>query len=305
MAYTQVSAEDAAELLDAAGMAGLVGISPLEGGWANSNFLLQLADGSRLVLKVWNERTPEQVEELIGHTCWIAEHGVATPVPLQLGDGARMLVKDGLAWMLLPYVDAGWLASDSDSLYSLGEVMAQLHAVPVCDGLSSSYYMGFRLWEDMFEQADAEGAWSPFLRQLEEESVQLKEDIHDGLPNGIIHGDLFPDNVLGTSGKVLAVLDFEEICVGAIALDLVMAFVGFGWQDGEPVTERWQAILSGYESVRKLTGAERTALPILHRFATLAVAAWRYWQFVMNIPDTEHADRYLEMTARLDKPLPF
>jgi hypothetical protein len=57
--------------------------------------------------------------------------------------------------------------------------------------------------------------------------------------------------------------------------------------------------------VRKLTATEHAALPNLHRFATLSVAAWRYWQFVMNIPDTEHADRYLEMTARLDKPLPF
>ena len=305
MAYTEVSREQATELLDAAGLADLVSISPLEGGWANSNFQLLLDDSSRVVLKVWNERTPEQVEELIEHTCWIAEHGFPTPVPLQLSGGERMLTKDGLAWMLLPFVDAGWLDSDSDSLYSLGEVMAQLHAVPVCDGLSSSYYMGFRLWEDMFEHADAGGAWSPFLRQLEQEAVRLKEDIPDGLPNGIIHGDLFPDNVLGMSGKVLAVLDFEEMCVGAIALDLVMAFVGFGWRDGEPVTERWQAILSGYESVREITETERAALPILHRFATLSVAAWRYWQFVMNIPGSEHADRYLEMTARLDKPLPF
>ena len=305
MAYTEVSREQATELLDAAGLADLVSISPLEGGWANSNFQLLLDDSSRVVLKVWNERTPEQVEELIEHTCWIAEHGFPTPVPLQLSGGERMLTKDGLAWMLLPFVDAGWLDSDSDSLYSLGEVMAQLHAVPVCDGLSSSYYMGFRLWEDMFEHADAGGAWSPFLRQLEQEAVRFKEDIPDGLPNGIIHGDLFPDNVLGMSGKVLAVLDFEEMCVGAIALDLVMAFVGFGWRDGEPVTERWQAILSGYESVREITETERAALPILHRFATLSVAAWRYWQFVMNIPGSEHADRYLEMTARLDKPLPF
>ena len=305
MAYTEVSREQATELLDAAGMAGLVGISSLDGGWANSNFLLQLTDGTRLVLKVWNERTPEQVEELIGHTCWIAEHGFPTPVPLQLSGGGRILTKDGLAWMLLPFVDAGWLDSDSDSLYSLGKVMAQLHEIPVCDGLSSSYYMGFKLWEDMLEHANAGGAWSPFLRQLEQEVGQLKADIPDDLPNSIIHGDLFPDNVLGMSGKVLTVLDFEEICVGANALDLVMAFVGFGWQDGEPVTERWQAILSGYESVRKITETERTALPILHRFATLSVGAWRYWQFVMNIPDTEHADRYLEMTARLDKPLPF
>ena len=305
MAYTEVSREQATELLDAAGLADLVSISPLKGGWANSNFQLLLVDDTRVVLKVWNERTPEQVQELIEHTCWIGEHGFPTPVPLQLTGKNRMLTKDGLAWMLLPFVDAGWLASDSDSLYSLGKVMAQLHAIPVCDGLSSSYYMGFRLWEDMFEHADAGGTWSPFLRQLEQEALRLKEDIPDGLPNGIIHGDLFPDNVLGTSGKVLAVLDFEEMCVGAIALDLVMAFVGFGWQDGEPVTERWQAILSGYESEREITETERAALPILHRFATLSVAAWRYWQFVMNIPDTEHADRYLEMTARLDKPLPF
>ena len=305
MAYTEVSREQATELLDAAGLADLVSISPLEGGWANSNFQLLLVDDSRVVLKVWNERTPEQVKELIGHTCWIAEHGFPTPVPLQLNNGERVLTKDGLAWMLLPFVDAGWLDSDSDSLYSLGKVMAQLHEIPVCDGLSSSYYMGFKLWEEMLEHANAGGAWSPFLRQLEQEVGQLKTDIPDDLPNSIIHGDLFPDNVLGMSGKVLTVLDFEEICVGANALDLVMAFVGFGWQDGEPVTERWQAILSGYESVRKITETGHTALPILHRFATLSVAAWRYWQFVMNIPDTEHTDRYLEMTARLDKTLPF
>ena len=296
MAYTDVSREQVTELLKAAGLADLA---------ANSNFQLLLVDGLRVVLKVWNERTPEQVEELIEHTCWIAEHGFPTPVPLQLTGGERMLTKDGLAWMLLPFVDAGWLDSNSDSLYSLGKVMAQLHEIPVCDGLSSSYYMGFKLWEEMLEHANAGGAWSPFLRQLEQEVGQLKTDIPDDLPNSIIHGDLFPDNVLGMSGKVLTVLDFEEICVGANALDLVMAFVGFGWQDGEPVTERWQAILSGYESVRKITETERTALPILHRFATLSVAAWRYWQFVMNIPDTEHTDRYLEMTARLDKTLPF
>jgi homoserine kinase type II len=305
VAYTQVSAEDAAELLDAAGKAGLVGISPLAGGWANSNFLLQLADGSRVVLKVWNERTPEQVEELIAHTCWIAEHGFPTPVPLQLSGGERMLVKDGLACMLLPFVDASWLASDPDSLHALGEVQARLHAVPVCDGLSTSFSMGFELWEALFERAEAEGAWSPFLRMLEQEAVRLKEDIPDDLPSGIIHGDLFPDNVLGTTGNVLVVLDFEEVCVGALALDLMMAFVGFGWQDGEPVTERWQALLSGYESVRPLTDIERAALADLHRYATLSISAWRYWQFVMNRPESEHADRYLEMTARLDKPLPF
>jgi Ser/Thr protein kinase RdoA (MazF antagonist) len=67
----------------------------------------------------------------------------------------------------------------------------------------------------------------------------------------------------------------------------------------------WDALLAGYESVRQLTSAERAALPDLHRYAVLAVAAWRYWQFVINMPGTEHANRYQEMVNRLDKPLPF
>jgi Ser/Thr protein kinase RdoA (MazF antagonist) len=100
-------------------------------------------------------------------------------------------------------------------------------------------------------------------------------------------------------------LDFEEVCHDILAFDLVMTFVGFGWEDGEPVAERWGSILDGYQSIRELGDDEIDALPDLHRLATLSIAAWRYWQFVINMPGTEHADRYLEMTDRLDKQLPF
>ena len=84
-----------------------------------------------------------------------------------------------------------------------------------------------------------------------------------------------------------------------------MTFVGFGWKNGEPVTERWKSLLEGYQSVRVLSDAEINALPDLHRLATLSIAAWRYWQFVINLPNTKHTNRYIEMTDRLDKKLPF
>jgi len=86
---------------------------------------------------------------------------------------------------------------------------------------------------------------------------------------------------------------------------LVMTFVGFGWENGEPISERWSAILDGYQSIRTLSEEEISALPNLHKIATLSIAAWRYWQFKINMPGTEHENRYLEMTSRLDKVLPF
>ena len=92
MVYTDVTAEEASWLLTAAGVAPLSKMQPLDGGWANSNYLLTLDDGSQLVLKVWNERSPDEVELVIEHTCWLADHGVPTPAPLLLGENERMLV---------------------------------------------------------------------------------------------------------------------------------------------------------------------------------------------------------------------
>jgi Ser/Thr protein kinase RdoA (MazF antagonist) len=164
--------------------------------------------------------------------------------------------------------------------------------------------MGHKLFQKLFAIADEKDDWTDFLTMLKNESMKLRNNIGK-LPRGIIHGDLFPDNVLGTDNKVKSILDFEEICHEILAFDLVMTFVGFGWENNLPVAERWFSLLEGYQSVRKLTEEEIHSLPYLHRLATLSIAAWRYWQFVINLPNTKHTDRYLEMTDRLDKELPF
>ncbi|MDP7329633.1 MAG: phosphotransferase, partial [Candidatus Thalassarchaeaceae archaeon] len=124
MAYTDVSVEEASWLLASAGVAPLRKMESLSGGWANSNYLVTLNDDTQLVLKVWDERPPDEVEQIIQHTCWLAKHGVLTPTPLLLDGGVRMLIKDNLAWMLMPYIEGGWLPSDPSSLFELGKAQA-------------------------------------------------------------------------------------------------------------------------------------------------------------------------------------
>ena len=76
--YTDVSEEEATRLLAAAGQAELRKMEPLAGGWANSTYLLTLDDDSQLVLKLWNNKTPIEVERIIRNICWLADHGVPT-----------------------------------------------------------------------------------------------------------------------------------------------------------------------------------------------------------------------------------
>ena len=106
---TDVSDEEASRLLLAAGKAELRKIEPLAGGWANSTYLLTLDDDSQLVLKVLTNKTPTAVERIIRNTCWLVDHGVSTPLPLQLKDGERMFVINVLSWTLMPYISGDWL----------------------------------------------------------------------------------------------------------------------------------------------------------------------------------------------------
>ena len=295
----EVTLEDAEWMVGRAGLSEVASVQRLPGGWDNSNLKLDLVDGTSLVLKIWQaQKSLKDVRTVIQRHIWLDGHGVPTATPIVLEDGSRIAVRDGVAWTLMPHVAGGHLGSDRASLESLGATMARLHEVPEAECFPRDFRMGWPLFELMYELADETGEWSGFLVALKEEEGRLRGQIPDDLPRGILHGDLFSDNVIG-DGEVAAILDLEEAWIGPRAFDLVMAFVGFGWDAGEPVEERWDALVSGYESVRSLTNSERTALAVLHRYATLSIAAWRYWKHVMAEPSTELSGRYLEMVDRL------
>jgi len=303
MAYTEVTLEEASDVIKKAGFNNLITIQKLDGGWANSNYLLILEDQTKLVLKIWNEQSLDEVDYLVNITSYLFKSGIPTPNPIKFDNGEFIVMKDGLPWTILPFVDGNWLGNDYESLFSLGVIQAKMHLVKPPENLKSDFSMGVKLFEKLFIIADAKNDWNDFLIELKS-SKSLLLNLEE-LPRGIIHGDLFPDNVIGYNNRAISILDFEEVCNDILAFDLVMTFVGFGWENGEPIGERWNAILDGYQSIRTLSEEEISALPDLHKLATLSIAAWRYWQFKINMPGTEHENRYLEMTSRLDKVLPF
>ena len=294
----EVSIEDSNWLASLAGLADVESVTPMDGGWDNSNTLLILSDGTRFVLKIWYAQDELGVQTVIQQQLHLQQHGIPTSVPIQFNDGSRYIMRGGFAWTLLPFVEGGMLGTDRGALESLGETIAKMQGVPLDDCFPRDYRMGWGLFERMYEEVGVEEQWPEFIVLLKDEAEQLRGSISEDLPEGILHGDLFPDNVLG-GGRVGAIIDFEEAWIGPRAFDLVMAFVGFGWHDGVPMSERWDALLAGYESVRPLKDSEKESLPALHRYATLSIAAWRFWKHVMSEPDTELSERYLEMVDRL------
>ena len=83
MAYTEVSLDDASAVVEATDMSELLSIEKLAGGWANSNYILTLKDDTKLVLKIWNEQSLEEVEYLLSMTSYLSNNGIPTPSPIR------------------------------------------------------------------------------------------------------------------------------------------------------------------------------------------------------------------------------
>ena len=301
----EVGPAEAEWLLNLAGLPELESMSPLVGGWDNTNFLLRLKGGSEVVLKAWFANSVEEVSRVVQRHIHLDSNDIPTTVPLQLSNGGHFAERNSVAWTILPFVPGGMLGFDEDSLRSLGGVLCRMSSIPAADFFPESYRMGFDLFDEVISLSSGMGMSDPFVEMLSSQIAGIRCDFPSDLPMGILHGDLFPDNVIGSGGRVSAILDLEEAWIGPKAFDLAMACVGFGWDGTVPVWGRWKALFDGYQSVRKLTQEEVSALPFLHHFATLSIAAWRFWKHNLSEPDELLSNRYLEMVDRLSVEIDF
>jgi homoserine kinase type II len=143
-------------------------------------------------------------------------------------------------------------------------------------------------WQDMFEQCgdEAVASISPELSQAVAEHLPaLLSEWPQDLPNGTIHADLFPDNVLVLGDTVSALIDFYFACTDFIAYDLAVTHTAWCFSaDGSDFRpDISTALIKGYLSVRTLSEAEVSALPILAKGAAMRFIATRTYDW-LNTP---------------------
>ena len=154
MAYTEVTLEEASEVIKKAGFKNLLSIEKLDGGWANSNYKLILKDQTKLVLKIWNEQSQDEVNYLLKMTSFLVNSGIPTPKPIKFDNEDFIIMKDGLPWTILPFIDGNWLGCDYDSLFSLGVIQAKMHLIEPPNNLKSDFSMGRKLFDKLLIFAD-------------------------------------------------------------------------------------------------------------------------------------------------------
>ena len=277
--YTQLSAEVLAELIAEYDVGELVSAKGIAEGVSNSNWLVETTGGAeggtRFILTMYERRIDiAELPFFLGLLDHLSDHGAPVPRTIHDRSGAASRTIAGKAVALIEFLPGVSVDRPTPAqANSVGKVLAQMHALAQDFAGQRANDLGPDTSAQVLADCGAEAlaGIDPELPAMIEVSAQVARDWPQGLPQSVIHSDLFPDNVLMLGARVSALIDFYFACNDAMAYDLAVTHAAWSFADHGRTyrPEVGQALLQGYESVRKLLPAEQEALPLLAQGAAM------------------------------------
>ncbi|MDE2302260.1 MAG: homoserine kinase [Sphingomonadales bacterium] len=294
--YTQLGGEALAELIGHFDVGALISAKGIAEGVSNSNWLIETTGhdghGARYILTVYEART-----EIAGLPFFLGllDHLAAKrcPVPRTVHDraGAAFRMVRGKPAALIEFLPGVSVESPTPAQAgAVGAALARLHLGARDFPQNRANSLGPAQWRTLFTACGESGLGSidPALagtvaRQLERVTAAWPAE----LPRGVIHADLFPDNVLMLGDEVSGLIDFYFACTDLLAYDVAVTHAAWCF---DAAGHRFDAaasaaLLAGYDSVRALGAAERAALPMLASAASLRFLATRAYDWLHTPAD--------------------
>ncbi len=270
---------------------------PIEGGAGNSSFRLHTQRGS-FVLTVCDEKTIPYATKLGRLLHLLAEHRFPTTNPVSAVSGRTITIYREKPVLMKAYIE-GEVHQELDTamLRQVGAAMARLHHLPTPDFLPDEHAYGRQTFSNAFDR-NIDPAYESWL---EEQAAYLERHIPPDLPSGLIHGDLFFDNVLFENGEFKAIIDFEEACRYYNCFDLGMGVVGLCKEGDTLSLDKAGALVAGYQRARKLERREKRALQLFVEYAATATSYWRFWKYHLQTPLPKKAGKHWQMVRRAER----
>jgi homoserine kinase type II len=285
--YTDVSFEDLKSLLADYDIGEPLTFKGIAEGVENSNFFLQTDRGS-YILTLYEKRVrAEDLPYFLGLMTHLAEQDIACPLPVRSESGKHSTELNGRPAALLTFLKGVSLRKpDVDHCGAAGEALGLMHEASKRFALKRENALSLEGWRMLALQTrDKADSVQKDLAQLISETLSELSTWPRDLPAGVIHADLFPDNVLFMDGKVSGLIDFYFACNDALAYDIAVMLNAWCFEtDGAFNVTKSKALLSAYQTRRALTENEIKALPLLARGAALRFLLTRLYDWLNPDP---------------------
>jgi homoserine kinase type II len=271
--YTDVIAEDLQKFLANYDIGDLLAYKGIAEGVENSNFLLHTSRGY-FILTLYEKRVASvDLPFFLGLMEHLAARGLTCPQPVKNRTG------EALGWLanrpaaIVTFLDGMWIRRPSAAhCAALGSALAQLHLAGADFALTRRNALSVDGWRPLYEVAGArcDNVQKDLGRVIGVELSELERAWPRDLPQGVIHADLFPDNVFFLADKLSGLIDFYFACTDTLAYDIAVCLNAWCFEpDHSFNVTKGRDMLQAYAKARPLSAPECDALPLLCRGAAL------------------------------------
>jgi homoserine kinase type II len=286
--YTDVAAEELAEFLSGYDIGELLSYKGIAEGVENSNFLLHTTSGY-FILTLYEKRVAKSdLPFFLALMAHLSVHGITCPQPVKDSRGEALAMLAGRPAAIITFLEGIWPRKPNAAhCAGVGQVLAKMHLAGRDFGMSRANALSVSGWRPLF---DAAALRADELQHGLRDFVSAELDgLESGiwpehLPKGVIHADLFPDNVFFLGEKLSGVIDFTFACNDILAYDIAITLNAWCFEaDHSFNVTKARAFLNAYGRERKLSDAEQDALPLLARGAALRILLTRLVDW-FNVP---------------------
>jgi homoserine kinase type II len=286
--YTDVTADDLTDFLSRYQIGELRSYKGIAEGVENSNFLLHTTAGS-FILTLYEKRVAAgDLPFFLSLMEHLAARGITCPQPVKNRQGGVLGKLAGRPAAIVTFLDGLWIRRpNAGHCAAVGEALARLHLAGKDFPNKRTNALGIESWRALYQQAKKRGdSVRPGLgAEIAKELDALDKSWPRDLPDGVIHADLFPDNVFFLGDRLSGLIDFYFACTDTLAYDVAVCLNAWCFEpDHSYNATKGRALLRSYANARALSAAERAALPVLARGAAMRFLLTRLvdWLAVPN-----------------------
>lgn len=287
--YTEVSDDALAAFVASYGLGEITSCKGIAEGVENSNYLLATTQGS-YILTLYEKRVdPADLPFFLGLMEHLAARGLACPTPVRDRNGEMLRTLAGRPAAIVTFLKGVSVRRpQTHHCAALGTALADLHLKGEGFSIRRRNALSIAGWRELAEKlgADAEKV-APGLRSLiAGEIAALGETWPRGLPEGVIHADLFPNNVFFLGDRLSGLIDFYFACNDILVYDLAVSINAWCFEpDFSFNITKAKAMLRRYSEARPLGAVEAEALPVLCRGAALRFLLTRAYDWLHTRED--------------------